>query len=294
MTTVTTQTRTFDGNAEAIEAWNGVLFDKFCRYRHIVSGGLGIIGDAALLRHAPPPASRALDIGCGFGDSVRQIAERIGERGEVVGVDAAARFIDVAVKEASEAGIKNARFLVADVQFDDLCGPYDWAFSRFGTMFFINPVAAFRNIRRALKGGAPLVMTVWRRKDENPWVYDTELVVKEIVPLPPSTDQVTCGPGPFSMASADVVSAQLLAAGFGNVTFERFDTPIRIGDTLEDAVNFAMTLGPAGEVMRLAGDEGIKRKPQVIEALKKLLSPLVRPDGVFGAASTWIVSARAS
>jgi ubiquinone/menaquinone biosynthesis C-methylase UbiE len=293
MTTVA-QSRTFDGNAEAIEAWNGVLFDKFLRFRHIVSGGLGIVGDAALDRHPPARGARVLDIGCGFGDSTQQIAKLVGDKGEAVGVDAAARFIELAIKEAGQAGASNARFLVADVQFDDLGGPYDWAFSRFGTMFFINPVAALRNVRRSLKDGGTLTMTVWRKKDDNAWLHEAELAVQEIVPLPPSTDQATCGPGPFSMASADLVSAQLLAAGFGDVAFERFDTDIRIGDTVADAIDCAMALGPAGEIIRLAGDEGVKRRPQVIKALEKVLAPYTRADGVYGPASTWIVTARAA
>lgn len=293
MTTVS-QTRIFEGNAEAIEAWNGVLFDKFCRFRHIVSGGLGIVGTAALERHPPARGVQVLDVGCGFGDTTRQIAQLVGDGGMAVGVDAAQRFIGLASQEATQAAVRNARFFVADVQTGDLGGPYDYAFSRFGTMFFLSPVAALRNVRRSLKKGGKLTMTVWRKKEDNAWLYEAELAVKELVPLPPSTDQATCGPGPFSMASADLVSSQLIAAGFTDVTLERFDTPIRIGNSLADAIEFGMALGPAGEIIRLAGEEGAKRRPQVIAALEKVLSPLVRADGVYGPASTWIITARAA
>lgn len=292
--TAIAQTRAFDGNAEAIEAWNSVLFDKFRRFRHIVCDGFGVAGTAALERHPPPRGARVLDIGCGFGDSTREIGQRIGAEGEAVGVDAAARFIDLAIQEAAQADVGNVRFRVADVQFDDLGGPYDHAFSRFGTMFFVNPAVALRNVRCALKDGGALTMIVWRKKEENPWLYDAELAVTEIVPLPPSTDEPTCGPGPFSMASPDLVSAQLVAAGFGAVTFERFDTLIRIGNTVADAIDFAMALGPAGEVIRLAGAEGEKHRPQVVAALEKILGANARPDGIYGTASTWIVTARAT
>jgi SAM-dependent methyltransferase len=286
------KSRRYEGNAEAIEAWNGVLFDKFVRFRHILCGGLAIVGTTALDRHPPRQADRVLDVGCGFGDSTREIAAMVGPTGEVVGIDAAARFIEVATSEAAAAGVSNVRFAVADAESDSLAGPYDYVFSRFGTMFFANPVAALRNLRRELKAGGRLVMTVWRKKDANPWLHDAERAVAPIVPLPPSTDEATCGPGPFSMMSADVVSTQLLAAGFRDVTFERFDTPIQIGDSVRDAVDFAMALGPAGEMIRLAGAEGERRRPQVAAALEKLLAPLERPAGVFAGASTWIVVAR--
>jgi ubiquinone/menaquinone biosynthesis C-methylase UbiE len=292
--TAVVQTRTFEGNAEAIEAWNGVLFDKFLRFRHIVTTGLGICGTEALRRHPPALGSKVLDIGCGFGDSSLEIAALVGAKGEVVGVDAAERFIEAARKDAAAAGTSNTSFRVADVQMGELGGPYDSAFSRFGTMFFLSPVAAFRNIRRALKPGGTLTMTVWRKKDENGWLADAERAVLELVPLPPTTDEPTCGPGPFSMSGPDLVSAQLLAGGFTDVTFERFDTSIRIGDTIDEAIDCAMTIGPAGEVMRLAGDEGKKREAEVIAALKQVMGGYVRPDGVFGPASVWIVTARSS
>ena len=131
-----------DANAEAIEAWNTVLFDKFVRFRHVVASGLGAHGDAVLERHPPRQGMRVLDVGCGFGDTTRQLAQKVGADGEVVGVDCAERFIQAAQREAAEAGTRNVRFFVADVQLDDLGGPYDQAFSRFGTMFFANPVAA--------------------------------------------------------------------------------------------------------------------------------------------------------
>jgi SAM-dependent methyltransferase len=292
--TTVTQTRQYEGNAEAIEAWNGVLFDKFCRFRHIVTAGLGAIGTAALARHVPPPGARAVDLGCGFGDSTQQIAEFVGKSGEVVGVDAAPRFIEAASREAAERGIGNASFRVADVQYDDLGGPYDYAFSRFGTMFFLSPVMAFRNVRRALSAGSPFVMTVWRKKDDNPWLKQAEDTVLEIVPLPESTDEPTCGPGPFSLASADLVSTYLLAAGFREIRLERFDASLRIGNSIADAIDFAMALGPAGEIIRLAGDEGKKKEPEVVKALERVLTPYLRPDGVFAPASTWIITARAA
>jgi ubiquinone/menaquinone biosynthesis C-methylase UbiE len=282
------------GNAVVIEAWNTVLFDKFCRFRHLLVGGLSVHGDEALARHPPPTGGRVLDVGCGFGDTTLDIARHVGADGEAVGTDCAENFVATARHDAREQGVRNASFFVADAQSDDLRGPYDAAFSRFGTMFFTLPGAALRNIRRALHTGGELTMVVWRRREENPWLHEAELRVREIVPVVAheDTDQVHCGPGPFSMAGPDMVSSMLRAAGFDRIGFRRFDTDIRIGLDLDDAVAFAMALGPAGEIIRLAAEEGEKRKPEVLAALRETLGRYARKDGVFAPSSTWIVNAR--
>ncbi|HUQ06370.1 MAG TPA: class I SAM-dependent methyltransferase [Kofleriaceae bacterium] len=284
---------TFQDNVEAIEAWNTVLFDKFLQFRDALTTGLARHGDAALERHPPALGARVIDLGCGFGDTTQQIARLVGPEGVAVGVDAAPRFIELGRREAEAAGIPNARFLVADVQSDDLGGPYDQAFARMGTMFFASPVMAMRNVRKAMRPGGLLSMVVWRAKKENAFMSDVENKVLELIPHHDKGDQVTCGPGPFSMASPDLVSAQLLAAGWERIGFERFDADMRIAADLDEAIAFAMTLGPAGEILRLAGDEGAKKRDQVVAALRELLAPAVRPDGVYGGSSSWIVTARA-
>lgn len=282
----------FEDNVEAIEAWNTVLFDKFVRFRGALTGGLALHGNAAMDRHPPPVGGRVLDIGCGFGDTTQQLARLVGPEGIAIGVDAAPRFVERCRQEADAAGITNARFQVADVQQDDLGGPYDQAFSRMGTMFFASPVMAMRNVRKAMRPGGLLTMVVWRAKSENPFLYEIERKVLEIIPHVDKGDQVTCGPGPFSMASPDLVSTQLKAAGWERIGFERFDADIRIAADLDEAIEFAMALGPAGEIIRLAGDEGVRKQDEVIAALRELLAPAVRPAGVFGGSSTWIVTAR--
>jgi ubiquinone/menaquinone biosynthesis C-methylase UbiE len=284
-----------DDNSVIIEAWNTVLFEKFVRFKHLLIGGLAGHSDEALRRHPPRKGARVLDVGCGFGDSTTRIAAEVGPKGHAVGVDCAPRFIEAATAAARAADVPNASFIVRDVQRDDLQGPYDAAFSRFGTMFFEMPGAAMRNIRRALAPGGDFMMIVWRKREDNPWVHEAELCVKGIVPVisHEDTDQVHCGPGPFSLAGADMVSDMLRASGYDRITFERFDAPICIGRDLDEAIQFAMALGPAGEIMRLAGAEGERLKPEVMSALRGVLGRYVRDDGaVWGPSSTWFVTAR--
>lgn len=280
-------------NEEAIEAWNGVLFDRFVQFRDIVVKGLGAHGDEALRLHPPKPGDRALDIGCGFGDTTQQIAELVGPEGSVLGVDAAERFIETARAEAEEAGTGNVSFRVADVEATEFDERFDYAFARFGTMFFANPVAAMRNVRRALVPGGRLCMVVWRRKLDNEWLHRAELVVEKFVEEPEESDEPTCGPGPFSMADADTTSQILVNAGFEGVALGRCDIDFRVGASLEDAVDLVMALGPAGEVIRLAGDEAERIRPKIESALHEALSEFDGPDGVHAGSSTWIVTATA-
>jgi ubiquinone/menaquinone biosynthesis C-methylase UbiE len=280
-------------NAEAIQAWDGPLFDRFVRFREIVTGGLGAHGEKALELVRPLSGQRVLDVGCGFGDTTQRIAELVGPDGEAVGVDAAERFIQAARDEAEEAGVSNARFFVADVQTTPFEDRFDMAFSRFGTMFFVSPVAALRNVREALVPGAKLAMVVWRRRIDNDWLYRAQTIVEKIVPRPEEYDEPTCGPGPFSMADADTTSEILAHAGFEEIAFHRCDIPILIGRDVDEAITFVKALGPAGEILRLAGDRAAHLHDQVDEALREGLAEYAGEDGVRAPASTWIVTASA-
>jgi SAM-dependent methyltransferase len=281
-------------NDEAIRAWDGPLYDRFVRFRETVTTGLGAHGEAALRLHPLELGQRVLDIGCGFGDTTQRIAGLIGPDGEAVGVDAAPRFIEDAVREAGEAGVVNARFLVADVQ-ETLAGEerFDVAFSRFGTMFFASPVAALRNVRRALVPGGRLVMVVWRRRFDNDWLYRAQTIVEGIVARPEEYDEPTCGPGPFSMADADTTSDVLIRAGFTDIALRRCDIPIVIGRDLEEALELVMALGPAGEILRLAGDRAAHLHGHVEAALREGLAEFAADGELRAPASTWIVTARA-
>jgi ubiquinone/menaquinone biosynthesis C-methylase UbiE len=281
-------------NEEAIRAWDGPLFERFVRFRHLLTTGLGVHGEEALRLVPPWPGERVLDIGCGFGDTTRRIADLVGPDGEALGVDAAPRFIEDARRQAAEAGVENLTFEVVDVETASFDERFDLAFSRMGTMFFANPVAALRNVREALLPAGRLVMVVWRAKIENDWVYRAQTITERFVEKPEEYDEPTCGPGPFSMANADTTSGILLSAGYENVALRRCDIPIMIGTDLQEAVDLVMSLGPAGEILRLAGERAAHLHEPVAEALREGMADWQRSDGaVMAPASTWIVTANA-
>jgi SAM-dependent methyltransferase len=281
-------------NAEAIEAWDGPLFDRFVRFREVLVDGLTPHGERALAIVPPQPGWHVLDIGCGFGDTTQRIAGLVGPEGDAVGVDAAANFIEASAAEAAAAGVANARFAVADVQSDPLGGPFDLGFARFGTMFFASPVAALRNVRSSLVPGGRLAMCVWRRREDNDWLFRAQTIVESVASRPEEYDEPTCGPGPFSMANADTVSDIVLGAGFEDVALHRFDEPIIVGRNVQEAVDLAMALGPGGEILRLLGDRAAGLRAPIERALHEGLADLVRPDGsVWAQASSWIVTASA-
>lgn len=279
-------------NASIIEAWNTVLFDKFCRYQHLLIEGLGQHGTKLFQNHPPAKSSKLLDIGCGFGDTSVKLAELVGPEGHVTAVDCAPNFIQAAESRAQEMNVENMSCLTVDVQQDDLGGPYDAAYSRFGTMFFLSPVMALKNIRKALKPGGLLAMSVWRKRQDNPCFYTAQQTVERFIKEEDKADdQVTCGPGPFSMAGPDMVSDQLMAAGFEDIGFQRFDAPMCMGKDIEEALAFARDLGPAGEAIRLASDKAEHEKQAIEDALRESFKPYVRDDGVWATSSTWLITA---
>jgi len=281
-------------NDVVIEAWNTVLFEKFSRFKYLFVEGYAAISAEVKRRHPHAEGAKVMEVGCGFGDYTIEIAKAVGDNGLAVGIDCASNFVAEGEKLAKEASLPNAQFLVADVECDDLGGPYDEAFARFGTMFFNMPGRAMRNIRKSLKPGGRFTQVVWRKREDNPWLHAAEVFVKSIVPVVShdETDAVHCGPGPFSMAGPDMVSDMLQSVGFERVQFERFDSHICIGRSLDEAIQFALEIGPAGEIIRLAEEEGERLKSDVIEGLKPVIGQFAREDGTYWApSSAWFVTA---
>ena len=271
--------------------WNDVLAAKFERFRNILMDGLSYHSQVPLRTLELAPGARALDVGCGWGDTAIELAGKAGPDGFVLGLDCCEAFLEKGRADARAAGLANVRFVAADVQTYPFEREYDFCFSRFGMMFFSNPVAAMRNVRRALKPGARLMFIVWRAPEDNPWANVPKQVVLKFLP-PPGEDAQTCGPGPFSMASTEVVTAQLRAAGFDDIAFRRIDGPVMVGSTVEQALEFQLALGPAGEIVREAKEEAEARRGEIEAAMRSELASHVQDGAVVMQSSSWTITAR--
>lgn len=279
------------GRNEYVDFWNEVLVPKFRKYKHILVGGLTHHSARIFPKLEVKPGDRVVDVGCGFGDTAIELARRVGSEGGVLAIDCCDAFLADGRETAARQGVENVRFVEADVQTYPFEPAHDFCFSRFGTQFFENPVAALRNMRKSLRPGGTMTMIVWRHIEDNPWLGLPKEVVLRHLP-PPGENARSCGPGPFSMADTGVVTKQLEIAGYTDIDFERIDAPLMVGNTLDDAVAFQLALGPAGEVYREAGELATQRHAAIVDALQTALMPYVRDEGVVLDSSSWKVSAR--
>ena len=286
-------TEVADDNLGFVECWNEILTPKWIRFRHLLSGNGKIHSDIAYADFDIQLGDKVLDIGCGFGETALEIAEIVGPTGEVVGIDCTDSFLDIANDERDAAGAGNVRYEVGDAQVCNLPDEYfDVAYSRFGVMFFQSAVRALRNANHALKPGGKVCLIVWRSLAHNPcWGAAKEVALRHLPP--PGEGASTCGPGPFSMAGEDTDRAMLQAAGFPEVeVFKQIDADVCIGRDIEEAIDYQLLVGPSGEIIREAGDEGQRKLPEVRSDLRDLMSPYLRAEGVFMPSSTWAIMAR--
>ncbi len=282
---------TRDASTEFVEFWNEILVPKFFKYRHILVDGLTHHSTKIFPSLDVREGDRVLDVGCGFGDTAIQLAQRVGPAGSVLGIDCCNAFLEVARKDAAAAGVDNIAFVEGDAQLYPFAPEYDFCFSRFGAMFFTNPVGGLKNMRRALKPGGRMTAIVWRAIEDNPWLGLSKDIVLRFLPAP-GEDARTCGPGPFSMANRDLVTQQLEIAGYTDIRFERVDAQLVVGKTPDDAVGFQLALGPAGEVFREAGEEAERRRDEIGAAMRNELGRYAGDEGIVMGSSSWKITAR--
>jgi ubiquinone/menaquinone biosynthesis C-methylase UbiE len=246
------------------------------------------IGRAAMAVAGFEPGQQVLDIGCGCGESSFEIAGRVAP-GRVDGVDISAMLLEIARSDAAAKGLSNVAFAQADAQIHAFAGAtYDVAFSRFGVMFFEDPVAAFSNIRPALKPGGRLAFCCWRTPRENQWLSLPMQAVGHLLPPQPRSD--LNAPGPFAFADADRVRSILADAGFAAIVIEPLDLMTGV-DSLDDSVHLSLRVGQLGAALRQAdADDALKAKVEA--ALRAALQPYCKDGVVSLPAAAWIVSAR--
>jgi len=277
--------------SQYVEFWNSILVPKFVRWRHILVGGLTLHSEKIFPSLQVNKGDRAIDAGCGFGDTAIELARLVGPTGSVLAVDCCDGFLEYGRRDASAAGLSNVTFLEADVQTYPFEPVHDFCFSRFGTQFFENPVAGLRNMRTSLKPGGIMTMVVWRGIKDNPWLGHAKDIVLRFLP-PPGKNAQTCGPGPFSMAASGVVTKQLEIAGYMDIQFEQVDAQVFVGKDLDDAAAFQLAIGPAGEVYREAGKLAEQRYDEIANGLKSELAKYQRSNGLMMESSSWKVTAR--
>ena len=275
-------------NAQQTEDWNDVIGRTWATLHERLDRQLGPIGRAAMAKAEFSPGRSVLDIGCGCGETSLEIAAAI-KPGVILGIDISEMLLKIAREAAEAASVANVRFAEADAQVEALPHEvFDVLYSRFGVMFFDDPVAAFVNLRTALKPQGRLAFCCWRPPAENIWLSLPMRAVAHLLPPMPPADPDA--PGPFAFADPERVSTILDDAGFADVVIEKFDVATG-GDNLEDSVFAAMRMGQVGAALREAGGGSDALKTEVAAALGQALLPYVVDGVVKLPAAAWIVSA---
>jgi SAM-dependent methyltransferase len=227
-----------------------------------------------------------LDIGCGTGETTREAA-RAAAGGSVVGVDISAAMIDRGRELTKADGLHNVTFVHADAQIHRFpSGSFDVAISRFGTMFFNDPVAAFTNIAQALRRDGRLVMMVWQAHERNEWSVAIAHALVGDGEFPPPAPQ---GSDPFSLADPDIVTRTLSAAGFMDATLTDVREPVYYGPDVATALEWVRGFACTNTVMRSLDAASAEH---TLERLRATLAAHAGADGVWFNASAWIVAAR--
>ncbi len=274
-----------------VEFWNEVLAPKFIKFKHVLVDGLTQHSEAVFPSLPVKKGDRVLDVGCGFGDTAIKLAKLVGPEGEVVGVDCCDAFLEYATKDAADKGITNVSFMRGDAEIALPAEEFDFVFARFGTMFFANPVAGLRNMRKALRPGGKMVHIVWRQRADNPWLSMAKDVVLQFLPQP-GEDALTCGPGPFSMSNEETVKIMMKSAGYEDTELRRVDAPVLVGNDVSDAIAFQLAIGPAGEVFREAGEKAEQMRDEIEAALAEAINrQKISADGIVMDSSSWVISA---
>jgi SAM-dependent methyltransferase len=282
------QSSTAMANADQITYWNSRAGQTWAAMQKRIDAQIDPLGLTAIARLAPADGEKILDIGCGCGTTSLELVRRVGASGHVTAVDISKPMLNVARSGAKGAQAANITFLEADAQtYPFQPRSFDALFSRFGVMFFIDPVAAFKNLLAALRpGSGRLTFVCWRKLADNPWMATPLKAAMQHLPPQPPPDPLA--PGPFAFADAERVGGILAEAGFADVVVTPHDQKIELG-TLEQAVEHCTRVGPLARLLA--------ENPDAVGLVKETLRTTLRgyeQEGIVQMdAGVWIVSARA-
>lgn len=273
-------------NVEQAAAWDGEEGDHWTEHEQQYDA-VGRRLDPHLLGAAGLTSGEAvLDVGCGSGRATRELAHHVAP-GRVLGVDLSRRMLQRARQRAREEGLSNVDFQHADAQVHPFgTGVFDVVVSRYGAMFFGDPVAAFSNLHHALRPGGRLVLLTWATLRENAWltVIRKSFAAGRDLPEPP-----TAGPGPLGLSKPEVVRGILERSGFIDIDLRLVREPLWFGADTNDALAFVSDLGMS---RGLIAELDSVRRAASLERLRAALERSVTSDGVLLGSTSWVVTAR--
>jgi len=275
------------------EAWQDASGQKWARQQERTDAQLGPLGLLAIQALDARGGERVLDVGCGAGQTLLQLAERVAPDGWVTGLDVSGPLVEQARQRVTRTGQDRIDVVLGDAETMRLPPPaYDALFSRFGVMFFQDPAAAFANLAAALRPGARLSFLCWQSLQRNPWAFEPLQAVRSLAPDQPALEMLSSDkPGPFRFADPDLVRGYLTRAGLRDIAIAPHETPMLIGGarTVDEAVDFAMEIGPAA---RFVSELPPERRDQARPVLARVFEPALSADGVRMLARTFVVTAR--
>jgi SAM-dependent methyltransferase len=277
-------------NAEQIAYWSGNGGAAWAASAARMDRELGSIGELAMDALGPLAGAAVLDIGCGTGTTTLELARRAGPGGRAAGVDVSPTLLAIARGRAATAGIGNVTFTQADAQDLAPGAVFDAAFSRFGIMFFTDPVAAFTSVRGCVRPGGSLGFVCWQPLARNPLFSAARVAVEEATgtQLPPSD---ALGPGPFALADPRRIRQVLAGAGWTAVQVRPHTDELALDDTaVSERVAAATTPGSASSAL-----DGVSAeiRAQVAERVRAALLAWRRGGTVRLPRAVWVVTARA-